>query len=138
MKTNTKFFISLALLILTVISILKKPDQLNFISEEMYANISLFVLIITAFFTGLYFEKRGKDEESPRLRASPPQQDYLPYSQQPFPSFEKQQQYPSYNLYPRVPSQVPSQPTQLPSQIQQLSEKRYTQPIDNFSKKELK
>jgi len=131
MKTNTKFFISLALLILTVISTLKKPDQLNFISEEMYANISLFVLIITAFFTGLYFEKRGKDEESPRLRASPPQQDYLPY-------FEKQQQYPSYNLYPRVPSQVPSQPTQLPSQIQQLSEKRYTQPIDNFSKKELK
>jgi hypothetical protein len=126
MRTNTKFFISLMLLIVAVIVTLKKPDQLTFITEGMYTNLSLFALIVTAFFTGLFFERRGKGEEKPILmEVSPPPNYGKPYSPQSFPGFDQQQ--PHFQPQPQYP-----QPSQIQPPIQQYQpiEREYTKPID--------
>ena len=135
MKTNTKFFVSLIILIAAVLVILKKPDLFSSVEEGMYTNISLFVLIVVAFFTGIFFERRGKGEERPLSRVSPQQ-----YSQQSFPGFE-QQAYPPQLRYPQqYPQPTQQQPVQqqpiqqLPPNYQPI-EKAYTKPIDKVPSK---
>lgn len=125
MRTKTKFFISLTLLIVSAIG-------------GMYTNINLFILltlIVTAFFTGLFFERRGKGGERPVLKGvSPPQNYGKPYSPQPFPGFDQQQ--PSFQpqpRYPQPPQQI--QQPQQPAQQYQPIEREYAKPVDKVPSK---
>lgn len=123
MKTKTKFFISLMLLIVSAIG-------------GMYTTLNLFVLlalIVTAFFTGLFFERRRKGEERPVLKeVSPPPNYGKPYFPQPFPGFDQQQpHFQPQQQYPQPPQQIQQPPVQ---QYQPI-EREYTKPVDKVPSK---